>query len=274
MTIDFHSHSFVPDAVAHRAVGAMARAVEGVITPTGDGTVSNQLDQMERDGVDRAVMLPIATKPTQHAVILRNAIAIRDGSVDSRSSSMLVPFMSVHPSDPQLEAHVREIASLGFRGVKVHPYYQNFSLSDPSVWPMFRLLAGYGLVVVSHCGYDVGYPGRYDACGPRDVATLLRNVPGLVFVAAHLGGCLGFEPHATDELVDLGCYADTSALMKDRMRDEQMRLCRSWPTERLLFGTDSPWGVASEAIGWVKSVRDRKDWEAVFGGNAERLLGI
>ena len=274
MVIDFHSHSFIPDAVAARAIGAMARNVEGVIAPIGDGTLSNQLDQMEHDGVDMAVMLPIATKPTQHGVILRNALAIREGRCDERSAKMLIPFMSVHPFDPELKNHIDEIASLGFRGVKVHPYYQNFSLEDPAVRPMFEMLASNGLVVVSHCGYDVGYPGRYDACGPKEIASLLKSIPDLVFVAAHLGGCLGFEPHATDEIVDLGCYADTSALMKDWMRDEEMRLCRSWPTERLLFGTDFPWNVCSETIRWVKSVRAESDWGAILGGNARRLLKI
>ena len=62
--------------------------------------------------------------------------------------------------------------------------------------------------------------------------------------------------------------------MKDWMRDEEMRLCRSWPTERLLFGTDFPWNVCSEAMAWVKSVRERSDWDAIFGGNARRLLKI
>ena len=81
-------------------------------------------------------------------------------------------------------------------------------------------------------------------------------MPGLVFVAAHLGGCAGFAPHATDDLLELGCYIDTSALARDFYGDEQMRLLRSWPTDRILFVTDFPWNVYAESIRWVKRVRE------------------
>jgi len=274
MIIDFHSHCFIPDSIAHRAIKGMAQVVDGVLWPVGDGSLSNHLDQIEHDGIDMAAMLPICTKPTQFAVVMRNAEAIRSGELGERARRLLYPFVSIHPADRNWEAHLEEAAAKGFRGIKVHPYYQNYSLEDPRVWPMFRKMASLGLVVQCHCGYDVGYPGRYDACGPKEIATLLRNAPGLKFVAAHLAGCAGFPPHATDELLDLGCYADTSALAKDWMKDEQMRICRSWPTERLLFGTDFPWVKYSEAVRWVKSIRAPEDWDAVFSGNARRLLGL
>ncbi len=273
MTIDFHSHNF-PAAIAARAIAGMCRVTEGHLWAVGDGTLANHLDNLELAGVDKAVMCPIATKPSQHAVILRTALAIRDGAMGERAARMIVPFASAHPADPDVSAHLEEIARAGIRGVKFHPYYQNFSLADPSVWPMFRKIAGLGLVVECHAGFDVGYPDRTDACGPKEIATLLRNVPGLVFVAAHLGGCAGYAPHATDEMLELGAYIDSSALHRDWHKDEQVRLLRSWPTERMLFATDFPWVHYPEAIRWVKSVREPAEWPAIFGGNARRLLGL
>ena len=103
---------------------------------------------------------------------------------------------------------------------------------------------------------------------------LLRNVKGLTFIAAHLGGCSGSAPHATDELLELGAYIDTSALVQNHHKDEEMRLLRSWPRERILFATDFPWTSYPEELAWVKSVRVPEDWELVFGGNAARILGI
>lgn len=255
-------------------MSGMAKAVEGILWPAADGTLANHLDHMLLDGVDRAVHLPIATKPTQYPILLRLAQGMRDGEYGERAAHMIVPFLSVHPGDREWEAHLEEVAALGFRGIKVHPYYQNFSLADPRVWPFFRKVASLGLVVECHAGFDVGYPDRLDACGPAEIAALLKNVKGLIFVAAHLAGCAGFAPHATDELLDLGCYCDTSGLARDWMKDEQTRICRSWPTERLLFATDFPWVKSSEAIRWVKSVRAPEDWDAIFSANARRLLGI
>ena len=67
---------------------------------------------------------------------------------------------------------------------------------------------------------------------------------------------------------------DTSALHWRWSMDEEVRILRSWPTELTLFGTDFPWVHYPEAIRWVKSVRDPRDWDAVLGGNARRLLEI
>ena len=273
MIIDVHSHHF-PDSIAVRAIAGMSHAIEGLLWPVGDGTLANHLDHLEHDGIDKAVLCQIATKPAQFEVLLRYAEAIRSGEMGARARERIIPFLSVHPDDTERLRHLDEIAARGFKGIKLHPYYQNFRLDDPQVWPMFEKIADLGLVVQCHCGYDIGYPGRYDACGPKEVAVLLRHVKNLKFIAAHLGGCDGHPVHSTDELADLGAYIDTSVLMRHWHYDEPMRIVSSWPTERILFATDFPWSSCSEAVRWVKSLRDQRDWDAVFGGNARRLLGI
>ena len=273
MIVDFHSHNF-PDAIATRALAGLCSRTDGTLWPVGDGTLANHLDHMDCAGVDKAVLCPVATKPGQFNVILRTATAIRDGEFGERAARKIVPFASVHPQDPQLLEHLDAVAKAGIRGVKFHPYYQCFSLADPAVRPMFAKIADLGLVVQCHAGFDVGYPTRHDACMPADIAALLRSVRGLKFVAAHLGGCAGAPPHATDEILELGAYIDTSALHRDWHRDEQMRILRSWPTDRILFGTDFPWVYYPEALRWVRSVRASEDLPALLGGNAARLLGL
>lgn len=273
MIIDVHSHHF-PDQIAVRAISGMCKAIEGYLWPVGDGTLSNHLDHLDHDGVDKAVLCQIATKPSQFDVLLRNAEAIRSGEMGERAQRKIIPFLSVHPDDPELFKHLDEVAARGFKGIKFHPYYQNFYLDDPKVWPMFEKIADLGLVIECHCGYDIGYPTRFDACGPKEIAILLKNVKNLKFIAAHLGGCDGYEPHATDPLRDLGCYIDTSALTRHWHYDEHMRLLNTWPVDRILFATDFPWTSYAESIRWVKSVRDPRDWDALFGGNARRLLGL
>lgn len=273
MIVDVHCHDF-PDDVAARAMAGMCAQTEGLLWPAGDGTLANHLDHLDLAGVDRAVLCPIATKPRQFDFILRRARAIRDGELGPRAQRMVVPFASVHPQDPDVLRHLDEIAAAGIRGVKFHSYYQGFSLSDPDVWPMFGRIADLGLVVECHAGADVSWRDVRGMCGPHEIATLLRNVPGLRFVAVHLGGCDGYPAHATDELLESGCYIDTSSLHRCWFHDEEMRLARSWPRDRILFGTDFPWVHYPEAIAWVKSVRAPADWEALFGGNAARLLGL
>lgn len=273
MIVDFHSHNF-PSDVAPRAMAAMCRMIDGYLCPSGDGTVENHLDALDCAGVDKAVVCHIATRPQQWEFILRRAQAMMSGELGERARQKFIPFCSVHPQDPDFAAHLEAIAEAGVKGVKFHPYYQDFSLADPAVRPMFRKIAELGLVVECHAGLDLGYRDKTDMCGPREIEILLKNVRGLSFVAAHLGGCSGFAPHATDRLLELGCYIDTSALHRDWNLDEQMRLLDTWPADRILFGTDFPWVHYPEAIRWVKSVRAPRDWDALFGKNACRLLSI
>jgi len=272
MTIDVHSHDF-PGTIAARAMNGMCRRTEGRLWPAGDGNLETHLDAMELAGVDKAVTCPIATRPDMFDGIFRRAVGIADGEFGVRARRMLIPFASVHPRDPEVLRHLGQIAQAGLKGVKFHCYFQDFSLADRSLWPVFAKIADLGLVVQCHCGADVGW-GFTGPCGPQEVEQLLKNVRSLRFIAAHLGGCDGYPPHATDGLLETGCYIDTSVLHRRWHYDEPMRLLRSWPRERILFGTDSPWEHYSEAVRWVKSVRVPADWNALFGENACRLLSI
>jgi len=271
--VDIHSHDF-PDQIAIRAMRGMCAQTEGLLWPAGDGTLTNHLDHMEFHGIDRATSLPIATKPNMFEGLLRRACAIQSGALGERVQKMVVPFASVHPLDPDVMRHLDRVAEAGIRGVKFHSYYQQFSLANPALWPMFRKIADLGLVCICHCGSDVSWRERRGLCGPDDIAKLLKNVPALKFVAAHLGGCDGYPPHAVDQLLDTNCYIDTSSLHRRWHYDEQVRVLRAWPTERILFGTDFPWEHYAEAIAWVKSIREPEDWDALFGGNAMKLLGL
>ena len=273
MIIDVHSHDF-PDALAARAMNGMCRMTEGTLWPAGDGTLTNHLDAMELAGGDKAVSCPIATKPSLTDGIIRRAVAIRDGELGARAQRMIIPFASVHPRDPDVRTHLDQIAAAGLKGVKFHCYYQDFSLADRTLWPVFEQIRDLDLVVQCHCGADVSWRDVHGMCGPKEIEALLKNVRGLKLIAAHLGGSDGYPPHATDQILECGCYIDTSVLAMHWHYDEQMRLLRSWPTDRILFGTDFPWVNYTEAINWVKSVRAPADWSALFGENAARLLNL
>jgi len=273
MIIDVHSHDF-PDSLASRAMNGMCRQTEGILWPAGDGTLQNHLDAMDLAGVDKAVSCPIATKPQMFEGLFRRAVQMASGEFGERVQRKIIPFASVHPLDPDVMPHLETIAKAGLKGVKFHCYYQDFSLADRGLWPVFAKIADLGLVVQCHCGADVSWRNLRGLCGPREIAVLLKNVRGLKFIAAHLGGCEGYPPHATDAVLECGAYVDTSSLHLRWHYDEQMRVLRSWPTDRILFGTDFPWENYTESMNWVKSVRDPDDWSALFGDNARRLLGL
>ena len=138
---------------------------------------------------------------------------------------------------------------------------------------MFKKIADLGLIVQCHTGGDVCWSEIEGYCSPREIVKLVKNIRSLRFVAAHLGGCYRQQSHATDQVLECGVYVDTSVLAFTWHKDEEMRILRSWPKDRILFGSDFPWVHYPEAIAHVKSVREKDDWENLFALNAMRLLG-
>ena len=276
MIIDFHTHNF-PDSIAQRAIETMVEKLRHEFVPFGDGTLACQLAAAKADGIDRCVMCPIATKPSQADVILRTALEIRDGEKGEEAARVIIPLASVHPFDPAFKLRLKAIADAGIPGIKLHPYYQGFRLDDPAVVPFFSAVRDLGLVVIAHCGYDNGFPDDPMTCGPAEIAALLAAVPGLGprFVAAHLGGRVGNPPGATDILLDTGCFIDTACLEMLQDDADAIRVMETWPVERIVFGTDYPWNRQGRLVEWVKAHRPlAAEREAIFHLNAERLLGI
>ena len=86
MIIDFHVHTF-PDKLAPKVIPKLAEMAG--IEPQTDATVSDTLAKMKEWGVDRAVLLNIATAPTQQTTI---------NNVSSENNRLpFYTFGSVHP---------------------------------------------------------------------------------------------------------------------------------------------------------------------------------
>ncbi len=261
MIVDFHTHAF-PDRLAARAVSELAQLAG---TPSVlDGTVAGLLSSMDRAGIDTAVVASIATKPQQFQAILDWSRQI--------ASDRIVPFASLYPLDPQALSHVAAIAAAGLRGIKLHPYYQDFDLDDPRLEPLYAALRAAGLVVLIHAGFDLAFP-RVRRCEPARVRRVLDHFPGLILVASHFGGWQEWDD-VERYLIGQPVYLDTSYVggYLDSGRARAMMLAH--PAEYLLFGSDSPWQEQASSLNWVRSLGlDPDREERLLGTNAEQLLG-
>ena len=282
MVIDFHSHNF-PASLAARAIevmcgklAAMNEQMGGNFRPVGDGTVATQLRDMDRSGVDMCVNCPVCTRPDNFDAILARAIAVRNGAEGEEAARRIFQLGSIHPEDPLFAERVQALKAAGIPGIKLHPNYQGISLGDPKLVPFFTALRDAGLFVISHCGFDAGYIDAPDVAGPKQIATLLERVPGLKFVAGHLGGECGNPAHATDALLQFeNCGIDTAVMVYREDKPEAQRVVREWPADRMVFGTDYFWRDEAKIKAWVESFRpDPAEREKIFHVNAERLLGI
>src|SRR5512139_720681 len=117
--IDFHTHAF-PDALAERAIKTLEE--EGGIKAHLDGRVPSLLSSMDTHGIEKSVVCSIATKPSQFAPILKWCKEIQ--------SERIIPFPSFHPVDPDFCERIIKVKGEGFKGIKFHPYYQDFALNE------------------------------------------------------------------------------------------------------------------------------------------------
>jgi uncharacterized protein len=260
--IDFHTHIF-PDSLAERALPQMA--AQGHIVPVLNGKAASLLSSMDTAGIDACVIASIATKPAQFDSILKWSRAI--------SSKRLIPFASVHPDDPELKAHVQAVAAAGFRGIKLHPYYQKFALDEPRMEPLYEAVDRAGLLLLVHCGFDIGFP-RDKICDPARVRAVIDARPGLKLIAAHLGGWMDWDETERCLLgrpVVLDLAACFDYLDAERIR----RILLEHSPENIVFGSDSPWFDQSLALNHLRGLRLPASLEqAILYKNAARLLKL
>ena len=260
MVIDAHTHIF-PDALAARALSALLENSGDYETYT-DATLAGLLASMDSSGVDCAWIANIATRPSQAASILAWSRTIE--------SPRIVPLASVHPKSESFEEDIDRFREAGFRGMKLHPMYQDFVIDDPALSPFFRTIEESGMFLLLHAGYDIGFAGD-DNAAPRRIGTLLERHPDLTVIAAHFGGWNAWD-EASRILAGTSCYLDTSFVheVPPRLRDE---IISRFGAGRLLFATDSPWLRQDEQLERVRSLGfGADDLELVLSKNALSIL--
>ncbi|MDR2514816.1 MAG: amidohydrolase family protein [Christensenellaceae bacterium] len=262
MLIDFHAHCF-PDALAGRAIAALAE--RSGLAPCFEGTVSGFKALMERERVDGAVLLNIATNERQQGRVNDFAIAVQLGE------PKLHAFGSVHPKAPDFEAELLRLKGAGIRGVKLHPDYIATFADAPELDPIYEQAAALGLCVVLHAGWDFVSPNLIYAT-PERILNVTKRHKTLNLIAAHLGG---FRQWAGAEALLAGqnLYLDTSFAFGEIEPEQARRILQKHDENRLLFGSDAPWLSPKKSFEGLDSLHFPGAWmEKVCSGNALRLL--
>lgn len=278
--IDFHTHTF-PDPIADAAIDRLSRQAN--ITAYTCGTAAGLLLAERAAGVDRSIILPVATKPEQVHHINDYAAAHNEHAFVTNMFS----FGCIHPDYEDWKQELDRLAAANMRGVKIHPAYQKTDLDDPKYLRILERAGALGLIVVTHEGYDIGFPGCA-CCTPEKARSALRQVGPVKLVLAHMGGWRCWE-QVQELLADTSALLDTSfslgsltprdeALPLDRqmLSDEAfVSLVRTFGAERILFGSDCPWGSPQNDLQHIRRLPlSGEEKAAILGGNAKRLLGI
>lgn len=284
MIIDFHTHIF-PDKIANMAIRKIEADTlkrQGILTDAGEGELPSAaerflavipatLDAMKKSmaehNVDATLVLPIATSVTQSTSINKFAAEInnRDG---------IYSLGSLHPFQEDWESVLYDIKEKGLRGIKLHTEYQNFDIDCPESIRVLKKCEELNMLVVLHAGNDVGIapPAR---CMPDRLRRVLDyHISGKNIVAAHLGGWEAWDD-VEKYLVGTPVYFDTAYTLSCIDKEQFVRIVKNHGSDKILFGTDSPWQGQGKSAEELRSVGlTDEELENIFYKNAKKLLKI
>lgn len=269
MIFDFHTHAFA-DAIAERAMASLInttkqnKETEHMKAYT-NGTIFGLRSLMAEKGIEKILLLPIATKPSQQTTINNWAKELMGNG--------LYCCGTVHPDAENALEELERIKSLGMNGIKLHSEYQGFRPDEERMYPIYQKASETGLFVVFHGGWDPAGKGDILA-PPRSFANIAEKFPDLKIIAAHMGGMKMF-----DEVEDCiagkygNIYLDT-AVVADYIAPEQLlRIIEKHGTDKIIFGSDAPWDDPIKEIEMIQNLPLSDDEkEMIFHINAEKLV--
>lgn len=265
MYIDFHTHAFA-DKIVQKAMNNLT-ATSG-LKPYTDGSLKGLKEKMKSRGVDAAVVLPIATKPSQHDII-------NNWAAEINGKGGIYAFGSVHPADPDAPEYLEKIKALGLHGIKLHPDYQDFLVDDKSVFPVYKKCAELNLPIIFHAGYDPLSPELIHAA-PEGFLKIYEAFPELTMIIAHLGGMYRWD--GVERLLagkPGNIYFDLAFTAGEIGEKQLMRIISKHGADRILLGSDCPWDDPENEIKMVERLPlSREEKELIFYKNAKKLLKI
>ena len=229
MLIDFHVHAFNPK-IADRAVQKLQN-ICGIV-PYTRGLTEQTIRRFDEWGVDRGVLLPIATKPSQQRII--------NDWASEQDGGRFIAFGSIHPDAEDFAEELDRIKTIGLHGIKLHPDYQDFMVNDRKLDPVYDEITRLELPVTFHAGYDCVSPDLIH-CPPELAREAADRHKGMKMIFAHLGGN-GEWDKVLDSLAGCGgeVYLDTSFTL-DCENELMEKIIKKHGSDRILFASDCPW---------------------------------
>ncbi len=282
MIIDMHTHIF-PEKISADVIEKLSRISR---TPAfTDGTLTGLKKSMDAAQINYSMILPVATTTKQVEKINSSAAALNE----KFSGDGIISFGCIHPDYTNYREELGRVKNFGLKGIKIHPVYQDINLDDKKYLRIIYRAAELDLIVVTHAGLDIGFPGVV-RCSPEMAKNVIEEVGEFKFILAHMGGWKNWS----DVLKILGStkiFIDTSFSTgkiiprKDfHWQEDELKLLtpaqfmdfvKVFGADKILFGTDSPWTSARISIEFIENLPlNNADKSKILGLNAKRLLEI
>ncbi|MBR6557533.1 MAG: amidohydrolase [Clostridia bacterium] len=263
MLIDFHTHCF-PDKLAVTAIPKLADIAK--TEPYTNGTAADLIRKMDECGVERSVICNIATNPRQQEKVNNFAIELN-------LNPRFISLGSVHPASDCVVSELKRLKDSGIKGIKLHPDYMGYMIDDKDFEPIFGECSDLGLFVIIHAGFDVISPTLIHA-SPEKIRKVQDKFPELRLIAAHFGSNCMWDD-VLRYLAGSRVYVDTSLPCGSQIEKPiTERIIFEHDPERILFGSDTPWGCPGQTYDFIESLSISDEMKnRIYFKNALKLLG-
>ena len=222
--------------------------------------VENIIRKMDENGIDKVVCFPFSAglhKQKKLAELIRPY------------PGRFIPLAFINPNDADARKQLLYcLDELGFRGMKLHPWFGNFSLANIELLrPLFEILDERKLYTVIHCtseDYRV-HPVMFERLG--------RDFPNVTIQMAHMGEVMAGE-YAIDVAKRVpNVYLDT-AITSFMAVVHVLEQC----PDKVFMGCDFPFYQFEMEIQKQKlaaaDLDDPEGMKKLMGGNFARVFGL
>lgn len=282
MIIDFHTHTF-PEKISQKVVNNLA--LKSKTLPFTNGSIPGLIESMKEAGITYSVNLPVMTSPEQSEKLNKKLIEQKEEYFQQG----IINFGGIHPDYENYKEMIDELYDSGIKGIKIHPPYQNHSLSDSNYLDIIRYADEKGMIIITHTGIDIGiYDKNYCSCD--DVLKIIEAVHPKKFVLAHMGGW-GDWKAVEEKLCGQPVYFDTAFSIGaithlpghegecpwtyNLNKEDFVRMCRKHGVDKILFATDCPWAAQKDYVRQIKEMDfTEEELEKILYKNAQELLEL
>ena len=189
----------------------------------------------------------------------------------------ILPFTGIDfsQSPDVIESRLADDVAAGAKGLKLHPIIQKEKLTSIKTFRAIESFMKYGLPVLCHCGTSSYYPkNEYYMEEPSYgnifyIRDLARAFPGVRFIVGHAG-----LYEVKDVLNMLHPYKNVFIEISFQNPKTIRRLIKTFGPDKILYGTDWPWGDRLTAVKCVRHAcgKDKELAMRIFYENAAEIL--
>ncbi len=282
MIIDMHTHIF-PEKISADVVEKLSRTSRTLAFT--DGTLNGLKNSMDAAQINFSIILPVATNTKQVEKINSSSAALNEKFFGEG----IISFGCIHPDYTNYREELRRVKNYGLKGIKIHPVYQDTNLDDIRFLRIINCAAENDLIVVTHAGLDIGFPGVV-RCSPEMAKKVVEEIGDFKFILAHMGGWKNWEDvlkilggtkifidtsFSTGEIIPRSDFHWERTELKLLDAAQFMNFVKIFGAGRILFGTDSPWTSPKTSIEFIKNLPlNDADKNKILGLNAQKLLKL